>query len=298
MSAPGIQERQEALPSRRGYAMGIMIFSSVLISFGGLIIRNMEVADAWQINFYRGIAFALAISLLVFFRYRRRTFLQVRRIGWIGTLGGCLLAFAGICFVQALTTLTIANTLFILCAIPFITAALARVFLGEVLSRPTLITMLIAAAGILIMLAEGFGFGSVFGNTMALLTAFGFAGFAVIVRHKREVDMIPAYLASAVVIIFVSLAARYGDLGIPLWDIALCFLWGGVVSGIANALFIVASRYLIAAELTLFMLLEFALGPIWVWLFIGETPTFWTVLGGMLVIAAVAVRAGLELKEN
>jgi len=52
---------------------------------------------------------------------------------------------------------------------------------------------------------------------------------------------------------------------------------------------------LAAAEVTLIMLIEFALGPIWVWLFIGEVPTRWTIIGGSLIIFAVAVRAILEL---
>ncbi len=61
-------------------------------------------------------------------------------------------------------------------------------------------------------------------------------------------------------------------------------------------MFIVASRYVVAAEVTLFMLLEFALGPVWVWLFVDEVPTVWTFVGGVLVIASVSLRAVLELR--
>lgn len=283
-------------PSRRGYAMGLMVLSSVIISFGGLIVRNIEAADPWQINLYRGLAFVIAILLIILFRYGRSTPGRVRAIGRSGILGGVLLAIAGISFLQALTATTVANTLFILGAIPFITAALARLILGEALARATLVTMIIAALGIFVMLVEGFGFGSAYGNAMALITATCFSGFAVIVRRNRRVDMMPALLVSAAIIILVSLLVRFDALGITLHDLLLCVLWGGVISGLANTLFIIASRYLVAAEVTLFMLLEFALGPVWVWLFVGETPTLWTVLGGTLVIAAVAIRAGVELR--
>ena len=298
MTALGSQSSPVSAPSRRGYAMGLMVLSSVFISFGGLIIRNIEAADPWQINFYRAIAFAVAVSLILLFRYGRTAPRQLRRIGPSGIIGGVVLAVAGITFLQALTTTTVANTLFILGAIPFITAALAKLFLGEALSRATLITMVIAALGILVMLAEGFGFGSAYGNAMALITAFCFATFAVIVRRNRRVDMTPAFLVSAAVLVLVALTVRFGDLGITLRDLLLCILWGGVISGMANAMFIIASRHLIAAELTLFMLLEFALGPIWVWLFVGEIPTRWTVLGGILVITALALRAGFELRNR
>lgn len=271
-----------------------MIVSSIVISFGGLTVRSIEQADPWQINLYRSLALMSAILLILLFQYRGRTVTHVRGIGRAGILGGVLLAIAGITFLQSLTHTTVANTLFILSAIPFFTAGLARVFLKERLQRATLITMVVAAGGILVMLAEGFGIGSAYGNVMALITAFCFANFAVIVRRNRQVDMLPTLLVSGVIIALTALVVSIDDLGITLHDLLLCFLWGGVLSGFANWMFIVASRHLLAAEVTLFMLLEFAVGPIWVWLFVGEVPTQWTLIGGTLVIAAVAVRALIE----
>ena len=281
---------------RRGFAMALMVASSVLISFGGLILRNIEAADAWQINFYRSLAFIAAVALVLLFQYRRDTAVRIRAIGRPGLLGGVLLAAAGIAFLQALTHTTVANTLFTLSAIPFITAALARVILKERIGRATLVTMFIAAIGVLVMVAEGVGIGSGYGNAMALLTASCFSGFAIIVRHYRGIDMKPTLLVSGAIIALISLAARFDDLGISFTDLLLCFLWGGVLSGLANGMFIAASRHLVAAEVTLFMLLEFALGPIWVWLFVGEVPTRWTLLGGVLVIASVSLRAVIELR--
>ena len=278
--------------------MGLMIFASVAISFGGLVVRSIEAADSWQINFYRAIAFLFAITVVLAFQYGRRTAVQVLRIGRPGLIGGAFLAAAGLCFLQALTHTTVATTLFILSAIPFITAGLAWAFLGERLERATLATMTLAAAGIVTMVAEGFGIGSGFGNLMALITAFCFSGFAITVRRHRRVDMLPSLLVSGALILVISFIVRIDDLGISLRDLLLCFLWGGVLSGLANWLFIIASRHLLAAEITLFMLLEFALGPVWVWLFVGETPTLWSLLGGVLVIVSVAARAVFELRRS
>lgn len=283
---------------RRGFAMGLMAVSSTVISFGGLAMRSMQDADALQINFYRSLALITAIMAILIFQYRRETVSRIRKVGRPGLLGGAMLAAAGICFLQALSHTTVANTLFTLSAIPFITAALAWAALGERLRRATLVTMAGAAAGIFVMMAEGIGAGSAYGNAMALATACGFSGFAVIVRHNRGVDMMPTLLVSGGIIAAVSLIARLDDLGISLHDLLLCLFWGGILSGLANWLFIVASRHLVAAEVTLFMLLEFALGPLWVWLFAGEVPTGWTLAGGATVIAAVAIRAGFELKRG
>jgi drug/metabolite transporter (DMT)-like permease len=86
-----------------------------------------------------------------------------------------------------------------------------------------------------------------------------------------------------------------GTLTISVTDLFLCALYGAVLSTCVNVTFILASKFLFAAELTLFMLLEFALSPIWVWLFVGETPTFFTIIGGLVVVLAVGVRSLSEM---
>jgi len=273
-----------------------MIVGSVAISFGGLIVRNIGNADPWQIIFYRAIALVGAIGLILVFRYGRRTAVRILGIGRFGLLGGVMLAVAQVAFLQSIVHTTVANTLFIISAIPFFTAGLAWFFLREGLRRETLIAMVFAAAGVFVMVAEGFGAGSVLGNVMALTTALSYSGFAVIVRRHRDIDMLPTILVSGVAISVTALLVQRADLTVSWHDALLCLVWGGVLSGLANGLFIVAARHLVAAEVTLFMLLEFSLGPVWVWIFVAEVPSAWTILGGALVMSAVAARAVHELR--
>ena len=158
--------------------------------------------------------------------------------------------------------------------------------------------MLFAGSGLALMVVNGINIGSGFGNLMALSTALCFAGFAVVVRYRRQVEMLPSLLIASALIIAVSLPVTGGDLTLPLNDILLCLLWGGCLSGLVNWTFIIASRHLATAELTLLMLIEFALGPVWVWLFVGEIPHRWTLIGGGVIIASVAVRAILEMMNQ
>ena len=274
---------------RRGFAMMLMIVSSVIISFGGLVHRNFENIDAWQINFYRSVSFMVAVLLLMALQDHKRVYKDLCGIGYAGVWAGAVMAMTGIAFMQALENTTVANTMFTISAIPFITAALAWLFLKENLTRVTLIAMVTTAFGISIMVTDGLGGGSFYGNAMALTTATGFAIFAVIVRANRHVNMLPALFLSGLFIAIVGLVASFDRLQISLHDLLLCILWGGAMSGIGNGMFILASRHLVAAELTLFMLLEFALSPLWVWLFVGESPTRWALVGGMIVISSVGV---------
>ena len=281
----------------RKLAILLMIASSVVISFSGLIVRILEVGPL-VMNFYRGMFLMCAVMVLLVVRYRGATIVRVISVGWSGIIAGMMLAAAAITFLQSLTHTTVANTLFVLAAIPFVTAGLAWIFLKERPNSATLITMVIAFAGIVIMIGEGFTIGAAYGNVMALLTTLSFSIYAVLVRRNRQVDMLPAILISTLIIMVVVALMRQGELEISRQDLWLCLLWGGVMSGFTSACFIVASRHIVAAELTIFMLLEFALGPVWVWLFVNESPSRWTLVGGALVICAVLGRSFAEFRSR
>ncbi|MEQ8440635.1 MAG: DMT family transporter [Alphaproteobacteria bacterium] len=282
----------------RSLGMALIIVSSVMISFGGLVSRQIDAADASQINIYRALSTAAVALIVLLYRYRGDTPARIMQIGWPGLAGAAILSVAGIAFMQAMTTTTVANTLFTLSAIPFVTAFLAFIFLKERLSRVTLCTMILAAVGVGVMMGEGLGGGSLYGNLMALVTAVGFSTYAVIVRHFRHIDMLPVLLLSSIFLAAMAGAYKAGDWAIPWWDFWMCVIWGGLLSGIGNVMFLAASRLLLAAELTFFMLLEFALGPLWVWIFVNEVPSSWTLAGGVLIMAAVTIRALWQLQSS
>ena len=120
--------------SNRNLSILLLIAGSVGISFGGLIMRNISSADPWQIAFYRGMAFLFTITLVHFHRYRLEIVTKIKNTGFPGIAGGCLLMLANLLFIQALANTSIANSLFTLSSIPFITAILAFIFLNEKIS--------------------------------------------------------------------------------------------------------------------------------------------------------------------
>ncbi|MDG1458992.1 MAG: DMT family transporter [Pseudoprimorskyibacter sp.] len=282
--------------SPRLMAMGMMVLSSVGISFGGLIVRSMQEADAWQISFYRSVAYASVIAFVILWRYRGRVVPQIRAVGLSGVLAAGMSACAGMAFLQSLFHSSVATTLFIMAAIPFVTAFVAWLVLRERLAPITALTMAVAAAGVAIMVGDGVAAGSGYGAVMALVCVLCFSIYAVVLRYNRAVDMLPVLMFSGIFLAGIAAIARWGDLAVPMQDLILCLFLGGVLSAFGNLFFLAASRVLAAAELTMFMLLEFALGPIWVWVFVNEVPTGPAVMGGCLVILAVLTRAFYESK--
>ena len=205
---------------------------------------------------------------------------------------------ANLLFIQALANTSIANALFTLSSIPFITAILAFIFLKEKISLRTIIIMIFAFMGIFIMIKDGLGSGGFYGNILAFVCAICFSGFVIILRKSRNIDMMPVNLISGLLTLIVSLVICLGNINVPIKDILLCFLWGGVLMGFVHSVFIFSTRYLLASEVTFFMLLEFSLGPFWVWIFLNETISQETFNGGIIVMISVAVYSLFEINNT
>ncbi len=283
------------LPTRY-MAMTLMVLTASAMSFSGLIIRNIESANPWQINFYRNIAFITIILIIFIGRYGYRSKRILARANFITISAAFCLGIAGIAIVQAYTHTTVANTVFCISATPLITLGVAYFFLSERLSRSSLLAIVVAVVGLLLTVFGGLGAGNSYGNLMALLTAFGLSGFAVIVRANHQQEMLPALVLAGLLVILASLTATFDDLSISTHDLALCILWGAVLSGAAHWIFLLSASQLNAGELTLFTLIETALAPLWVWIFLGEIPETLVIAGGVLVIVAVGGRVLLEPK--
>ena len=180
-------------------AVFLILCSSVLISFNGLTIRSLDKTDALLINIYRSIALVFTVSLVSIIKTHIPFITQIRTIGWPGIWGGILLGSANIFFLQAMTNTSVANALFTISAIPFITALLAYIFLKEKLEFTTMVTMIFASVGVYIMFSSGVNNGQMYGNIMALLTAGVFSSFAIIARKYRAIDMIPTLILAGII---------------------------------------------------------------------------------------------------
>ena len=110
--------------------------------------------------------------------------------------------------------------------------------------------------------------------------------------------MLPTNIVSGILVIIVSFVVTLGNMKVPIQEILLCLLWGGVLSAFVNSVFIFSTKYLLASEATFFMLLEFSLGPFWVWIFLNETISQETFYGGIIVMVSVAVYSFLEIKNT
>ena len=296
-SGPGASA---AAPGPYRLAILLVLASSVFNSINGLLLRSIEEANPWQVIAIRSSALAMALVGVFLVQHRRRTFpTSALRRGWSwALLGALMLGVTNTAVVWSMSHTTIANTMFVLSAIPFFTALLGWIFLRETVSPGLWAAMLAALAGVGIMLADGLSGGTLFGNALAVLAAFSFSCFVVVLRHGRHLNMLPILILGSVLASGFSSAMAGFDLAVPVRDFAIAFAWGGVLSCVVHVLFVFGSRHVQGAELTLVVLLEFILAPLWVWLAFAERPSLLTLAGGMLVLAAVGSRGILALRNG
>ena len=272
--------------------------SCVLISVNGLVIRSFESANDWQIIFYRQAFFIVGLLLVLILQYRSRLPGMFLHVGWAGIGAGISLGLANPTFIIALSHTTVASALFTISASPLITAVLARIFLKEHISRPTMVAIVVAMIGITIMVSDGLLSGSVFGNLLALVCAFFFSMFVVFLRVGKDRNMLPSSVMGAIMGGMIGMVGSNFDFRIPLHDVSLCFLWGAIIVTTVHYFFTLASRYITGAEIMLITLIEFTLGPIWVWLVFQEQPTNIALVGGFIVLSSVAARAVIIIHQE
>ena len=287
------------------YTKGVILvlIAGCFWSIAGLVIRLMEDANEWQILFYRSAALIFTLFFYIGIITPGPLIAAYKRAGLNSVIGGACLGVAYASWIFAMTHTTIANALFILAAAPFITAAIARVVLKERVNRITMICMLIAMIGIGIMVIEGALGGTLLGNIFALCAATGFSVFTVILRKSRQVDMTPAVFWSGVwgaMVGLIMIVVTGDTLIISRHDFELCVLIGFVQVGLGLIIFTRGSRYVPSAELALLSMTEVILGPIWVWLGVGEIPSLFTLIGGSIVLTAIVLQAytGIRIQKS
>ena len=269
----------------------VMILTATLcLSLGGLILRNMEAADGWQVMFYRSISFVVTLLALIVYRYRGGLFAAFRATGTDGVLVALFLGVGSACYLFSLLLTTIANAMFIIAATPLFVAVVAWFVIGERVRPATWVAMMVALGGIGLMVGDGLASGRVLGSIVALGVVFTFGGMIVVIRRSKAVDMLPATCMAGVV--SGSLAFfMAGDLDISSHDLVLSLLMGSVQFGAGFTLITMGTRHVPAAEVSLLGLLEPILASLWVWIFVNEVPAMLTLIGGTIVLGAVGGQA-------
>ena len=282
-----------AIEARRGLIFVFM--AGVLWSTVGLGIRLIDEATVWQILLYRSISLSLFLAIVIYLRSGRNLLKVVKAAGIPGCIAGLALVGAYSGGIYGIQSTSVANAMLLFASAPFMAAILGWIFLRERVRKATLVATLFAIVGIGIMVQDkSQGGTALLGNLAALGSAFGFAVFTVALRWGRSGDMLPAAFLSGIFAILItsSICLVSGlTFQISFNDTSISMGMGVFQVGAGLVLYTLGSKTLPAAELTLLSLAEVLLGPLWVYLFLNEVATLNTLLGGLVLLLAIAGNA-------
>jgi drug/metabolite transporter (DMT)-like permease len=273
-------------PARPRRGQVYVALAALAWSTAGVMQRQLSVDTATQVA---GRAFFAAMALLAYVAVaeRGRVVGAFRSGGRAGMGFAVCLAVASGAFIIALNHTSVAHVLLFQAMAPILAALLARVVLGEPITARTGMAMVVALAGVGIMIG-GPGGGDALGDGLSLLMSLAFAGVIVIARHRRDVSMAPATCAAQLLVLAASLPfAHPGAIGDG--DLTTLVLLGAGQIGLGLVFLTIGARLIPAAQVALISLLEVVLGPLWVWMALGERPDGATLAGGAVVIAAVVI---------
>lgn len=276
------------------FGLALVACAALCWSSSGIFTRAIS-ADLFTMLFWRGL-FSGSLVLLAFFVLEGRNALPaLKNLRW-PSLAVALLSAAGmITGIGSLRYGSVADAMVIYATVPFITAGIAFLAIGEKPSRSTLIASAIALAGVLVMIGgDGFG-GSMLGKGLALLMTFCMASFSVLLRQNRNVPMLPAMAGSAYLCSFITFwFASPGTVSAQVMVLIAAF--GILQNGAGLIFYTLGSRKIPAAEATLLAALEVPITPLWVYLLMGEAPGRYTLIGGGIVLVALFAHIINELR--
>ena len=271
-----------------GYILCLM--GGFFLSWGGYLIRRFEEADVWQILFWRALFFSLTLILFLYLNYKKNTLSVIKKSGFSGLFAGIIMSTSFVAYIVAMTETSVANVVFIISTQTIFLAIFGYLFLKEKISLKTLISIVLAIAGIAIMVGNPLLVGSMFGDMIALLIPINFAALIIIIRKYPNVDLVPALLYSGLI------ACLYGyfaskTIVISLHDLYIAFLLGTFQHSFGFIAVTIGARTTPAVMVGILMLTETLFAPFWVWLFMNETPPISVFTGGALIITAVIIKS-------
>ena len=275
----------------------LMAFVAVMfITPDSLFIRLSNV-DTWGLVFYRGMIPFFTVLLVMLIIYKLNFFKILFTSGYHGLVYIGTFSLTNITFVVSIQNTNVANTLVMIATAPMLSAILGAIFLKEPPDKKTLISIIITFFAIIYIFFDSIKIGNIYGDILGFITALGLAVGAVIIRSAKTKNLVPAAVIGK---LFVGIFALFFIESFVLIDKDLLIIPLMCIFCVAIpfVLVTIAPRFIPAAEVNLFFLLETIIGPIWVWMIIKEQPSIETLQGGLVIIITIAIHSFFKLKNS
>ena len=270
--------------------------SGIVWSLGIVNARKADSTDAFQYLIWRSLGVVIVIEAIGLWRRQPLRMFTAWRSGRVMAVANLGIFLASIAFVYAVKTTTPANAAFLSSLTPLVAMVFAT-FLGEKLTRSTIIALAVGIAGLVVTVVGDLGAGNMKGNIAAFASSIGFALYATCVRSDQRRDWSPVlagYCALMVVVCSLITLANGRTLFPPAADIAYGLTHGAVLIVVGTLMFNEASKHVPTVPMTVFTQIEVVFAPLWGMTLLDLHPKGWTLVGGAIIFAAVVGKAAYD----
>jgi len=275
----------------------LMAFVAVMFITPDSLFIRLSTIDTWSLVFYRGIIPFTIVFLGMILIYQFKFFKMLFLNGYHGIAYILTFSITNVAFVVSIQNTNVANTLVMIATAPMLSAILSTIFLKENPDKKTWIAIIITFISVLYIFFDSIKIGNFYGDILGLIAALGLAIGAVIIRSGKKLNLVPSAVIGK---LFVALFAIFfvQDFKLIDDDLIIVPLMCVMCVAIPFVLVTIAPRFITAAEVNLFFLLETIIGPVWVWLVIKEQPTLETIFGGIVILLTIGIHSFLKLKNS
>ena len=283
----------------------LLAFTAIMfITPDSLFIRLANV-DSWNLIFYRGLIPFLVVFIRLVFVYKKKLLKELTHNSWHGVAYAAIFTMTNIVFVISIENTNVANTLIMIALAPMLSAIISFIFLKESLDQKTWLAIIITTLSVIYIFYDALDAGDFLGNFLGLVTAMGLAIGANIIRSAKKISLVPSAMLGKLMVTIIALIVLVtspefiiDQLKLQKSDVWIIPLMCIMCVAIPFVLVTLAPRYITAAEVNLFFLLETILGPLWVWLIIKEQPSIETIIGGTIIVVTIGIHSALAIKKT
>jgi drug/metabolite transporter (DMT)-like permease len=270
-------------------AVFLLLASAILWSAGGILIKLVNLNPMA----IAGMRSLFALPLLIFLLRKQISF----KFNILYLYAGICYAFTVILFVASTKTTTAANAIVLQYTAPIYVIIFSGIILKEKVRFIDVISIIIAFLGIILFFFDELTTGGLFGNILALMSGVTFAFLVIFLRMQKNANPLISIVIGNIITVIICSFFMFTAMPSSISWVYLIIL-GVFQIGLSYVLFVIAIKKVTALQGIMIPLIEPVLNPIWVFLFYGEVPGMWSIIGCIIVFVAVVIRSLSIIKNS
>ncbi|USE01748.1 DMT family transporter [Vibrio sp. SCSIO 43133] len=289
--------RNSSLPvSKRAKGFSLAVAGAMLMSLDPIFIRYAQVSS-FDTAFLFGLFSAVSMPLVLKLNDNRGIKKAVQSSGWPLLVAGLLMVGSASGLIFSVKNTSIANTFIILSTTPAIAAIFSRLWLKEHISKATMVAIFGVMIGIATVVSGSMSTGTWFGDLLAMFSVICLSFMFTLLRKYQNVSRLAAVglggMLLALVMLPFTVPSAYS---METWLIMA--LMGLITAPAGRVLSMVSTRYITAPEVSMTLMLETVLAPIWALTFFHEIPANASIVGGAIILATIFLYTKFALSNH